>query len=257
MKEYNYAKKQKTGHLSFWLVMLLCAAMIGVSCWFAYTQTSQDLEMELGSVLDREITAAKPETDLVRPAATEAPAAQATLPAAKPYVPPETRPETAAAAAALPAAKPHAETVTEAVTEPTAPPHQPSRFPVDGEIIQSFSGGELVKSPTTGVWQTHNGIDIAASLGDAVYPMDDGIVLKVEDDPLWGISVTIDHQNGIYSRYCSLNAGVTVTEGDSVTNTSPIGAVGDTADVESSQATHLHFEVMQGETYIDPAAYIQ
>ena len=113
-----------------------------------------------------------------------------------------------------------------------------------------------MKSPTTGIWQTHNGIDIAGNQGDTVCAIDAGIVKNVENNALWGITVTIEHQNGIISRYCSLNNGLSVNTGDKVENGTIIGAVGNTADIESAMPTHLHFELMQGEHYLNPVEYL-
>ncbi len=146
------------------------------------------------------------------------------------------------------------ETVPE--TEPELPIERNPVYPMAGKILQSFSDGELVKSTTTGVWQTHNGIDISGALGDEVHAMDAGIVKQITQDPLWGIVVVIDHKNGIFSRYCGLNTGLSVSEGDTVTAGMTIGALGDTAEIEGAMETHLHFEVMQGEKYIDPVKYL-
>lgn len=250
MKEYYSKTNKKSGRLSLVLVMLLCAAMIGASCWFAYTQTAKEITLDLNSVLEEgQLAANAPETALPRPAATTV----------RPTEPPATKPPAATAppenrAAAVIYAPSQ---TTETVTETIALAVTSRRYPAEGDLMQPYSGGELVKSPTTGVWQTHNGMDIAAALGDAVYPVEAGIVCAVKDDALWGICVTIDHRNGYFSRYCGLNAGLNVSEGDEVTITDAIGAVGDTADVESAMESHLHFEVLQGEHYIDPVAYIE
>ena len=45
---------------------------------------------------------------------------------------------------------------------------QPNVMPVNGEILESFSNGELVKSETLGYWKTHDGVDIKADLGEPV-----------------------------------------------------------------------------------------
>ena len=37
--------------LRFWLVMLLCTAMIGAACLFAYTQTQHDLQVQLDTTI--------------------------------------------------------------------------------------------------------------------------------------------------------------------------------------------------------------
>ena len=68
--------------------------------------------------------------------------------------------------------------------------------------------------------------------------------------------MTIEHQNGIISRYCSLNNGLSVNTGDKVENGTIIGALGNTADIESAMPTHLHFELMQGEHYLNPVEYL-
>ena len=78
-------------------------------------------------------------------------------------------------------------------------------MPIEGEILNPFSNFELVKSKTTGVWQTHNGVDISGNLGDEIKAMTSGTVIEVTEDALWGVCVTIDHGNGITARYCNLN----------------------------------------------------
>ncbi|MBQ7002462.1 MAG: M23 family metallopeptidase [Oscillospiraceae bacterium] len=239
----NETQRKRYGQLGFYAVLALCSAMIAAACWFACTQTTDDLSMQLESALDS--------------------AQQFTAAELQPTEPPTERIwETTAREAAVPV-------VPEASAEATLPPSQPATepaavvtaaklpvFPVKGEQIAAFSGGELVKSATTGVWQTHNGMDIACEAGTEIRAMDAGVVSAVEEDPLWGVCVTIDHQNGVFSRYCSLDADVAVNTGDSVSHGMVIGKAGGTADIESAMDSHIHFEVMQGETYIDPAAYI-
>ena len=129
-------------------------------------------------------------------------------------------------------------------------------IPVNGQIIQEFSGDELIKNQTTGAWQTHNGMDIAANPGDEVRAMYEGTVTDVLEDPLWGVTVVIDHGEGISARYCGLNKGLNVTKDDKVSSQDVIGAVGDTMDIESSMEPHLHFEVLKNGKYINPLDFI-
>ncbi len=242
-KKNNTETNEKKAHLGFYLVLAMCALMIGVSCWFAYTQTSDHLTIELDSALEsaHDLTAGITQTE-----PTESPA---TTVQAAAYVPPIVTEAAAAPATQAPATEQtHTETVTESVSASVPV------MPLSGEIINAFSGGELVKSETTGVWQTHNGIDIACNDGDEVCAMLDGIVTAIENDPLWGVCVTIDHQNGMFSRYCGMNADLKISEGDTVTAGAPIGTVGKTADIESALPVHLHFEVLQGESYLDPVS---
>lgn len=133
---------------------------------------------------------------------------------------------------------------------------QPNVMPVNGEIINPFSFGELVKSETLGVWKTHDGVDIAAEAGTAVKAMNKGEVTQVSEDPLWGYTVIIDHGSGIMGYYYNLTSAVTVEEGDEVQSGEVIGAVGDTAEIELAESTHLHFGLKQNGEWIDPISYI-
>jgi murein DD-endopeptidase MepM/ murein hydrolase activator NlpD len=133
---------------------------------------------------------------------------------------------------------------------------QPSIMPVDGEIIQPFSNGELVKSKTLGVWKTHDGVDIKADAGTAVKAMNKGVVKKVYNDALWGSCVTIDHGNGITGHYRGMGATVSVSEGDNVNSGDVIGSVGETAQIESALPAHLHFALERNGSWIDPVDFI-
>ena len=133
---------------------------------------------------------------------------------------------------------------------------QPNVMPVNGEIINPFSNGELVKSKTLGVWKTDDGVDIAADTGTQVKSMNRGEVTKIWEDPLWGNCVTIDHGDGIVGYYYNLSSAVTVEEGDSVESGQVIGAVGDTAQIEAAEVSHLHFGLKRNGEWIDPINFI-
>ena len=132
----------------------------------------------------------------------------------------------------------------------------PNVMPVNGKVLKPFSGGELVKSETLDVWKTHDGADIAADTGTPVKAMNAGEVTKVAEDPLWGYTVMIDHGSGVMSFYYNLSSAVTVSEGDKVEAGQVIGAVGDTAEIEAAEASHLHFGVKKNGNWVDPIAYI-
>lgn len=242
-------KKNQKSILSgkgFYVALALSIGMVGVACYFAYTQTSDSLTGELQSSLSSmeessEQPAAEIRSDI--PKITLAPAV--TTSTAATTVQSETR---------TTASEEKAEKqVTEVKTEDTAKP-EPKKFvmPIDGEILNEFSGGELVKSKTTGAWQTHNGVDISAALGDSVKASGAGVVSAVENDPLWGITVSIDHGNGMLTIYSNLNEGVTVQVGQEVACGEEIGAVGETADIETAEASHLHFEMTKNGSFINP-----
>lgn len=133
---------------------------------------------------------------------------------------------------------------------------QPNVMPVNGEILQPFSNGELVKSETLGVWKTHDGVDIKADLGEPVKSMNKGKVTKIWEDALWGNCMTIDHGNGVIGHYYNLSKEMTVSEGDQVNAGEVIGAVGDTAQAEAAELSHLHFGLKKNGEWIDPIEFI-
>lgn len=232
----------------FYIALSICMAMVGLACYFAYTQTSSQLSDQLDSITEQQ-EVDKQETGVTK--TTTATTRMTTT---------TTRPTTTSARVTTTAAT--TTTVKNTVpvvvipeeTQVSAPPLV---MPLDGEILNEFSGDTLVKSKTTGAWQTHNGVDLKANLGDAVKAIGAGKVISVGEDGLWGICVEIDHGDGIISRYCGLNTGIAVTVGQEVTGGTILGAVGNSAEIELAEPTHLHLEIRKNGDYIDPVSYIQ
>lgn len=157
-------------------------------------------------------------------------------------------------------AKEDVEKESESTTD-EAPATQPSNNmgfsePLDGEVINEYSNGDLVKSKTLGYWLTHDGVDIKAELGTEVMSAGEGIVSDVYDDTRFGTCIEIDHQNGVVSYYFGLANDIDVSVGDSVVTGQRIGSVGDTAEIESKEEPHLHFAMKQNGEWIDPLTYI-
>ena len=139
--------------------------------------------------------------------------------------------------------------------EETAVPQTMVR-PLNGEVLNIFSDGELVKSKTLNVWKTHDGVDIAGAPDEKVKSMTGGTVSSVYEDQMLGACVVIDHGNGLEGYYCSLSKDIPVTEGQSVSAGTIIGTVGNTAESEVSEESHLHFAVKKNGEWIDPIALI-
>lgn len=94
----------------------------------------------------------------------------------------------------------------------------------------------------------HKGIDLAAAMGTPVYAIKDGVCTVSGHDASYGNCVSIDHGDGLMTRYAHMSV-VAVTDGQSVTAGEIIGYVGSTGN---STGPHLHFEVRQNGTPIDP-----
>lgn len=130
-------------------------------------------------------------------------------------------------------------------------------MPVDGEIDIAFSNGELVKSPTLGVWKTHDGADILCPLGTDVKSMSDGVVKEIREDPLMGIYVVIEQTNGIEAHYCGLAKELSIKAGQSVAQGEIIGKTSDTNQSEILQQPHLHLGVKKNGEWVDPMSVIE
>lgn len=133
---------------------------------------------------------------------------------------------------------------------------QAKMFPASGDIATDYSWGELVKSPS-GVWRTHDGIDILAEPDSDVKSMTSGTVQKVYSDPLWGNCIVIDHGETVLGCYYGLSPEVKVTAGETVAAGQVIGKIGNSADIESAIGPHLHFALKFEGSWIDPVSYIE
>ena len=129
--------------------------------------------------------------------------------------------------------------------------------PLKGEVLMAFSMDQLVYSPTLADWRTHDGVDISAAPGTTVLAATAGTVAAVEDDPLMGTTVVIEHEGGYATTYANLQSTPTVEAGDFVTAGQIIGAVGTTASAESAQSPHLHFSVTRDGEAVDPDSFLK
>ena len=153
--------------------------------------------------------------------------------------------------------------ISSSSSENTKPANKPvitvkgNIMPVEGEVDIAFSNGELVKSPTLGVWKTHDGCDILCPLGTDVKSMSDGVVKEIRDDPLMGVCVVIEQTNGIEAHYCGLAKELSVKAGAKVSQGEIIGKTSDTNQSEILQQPHLHLGVKKNGEWVDPMSVIE
>ena len=124
--------------------------------------------------------------------------------------------------------------------------------PVKGEIIREFAPDSLVYSETLKEWVTHNGVDIKADKASVVVAACDGKVSAIKNDPRYGLTVIIEHEDGYKTIYANLLTAEYVVEGEEVTAGQTIGTIGNSANFEISDDYHLHFEVIKDGEYINP-----
>lgn len=130
-------------------------------------------------------------------------------------------------------------------------------MPVPGQIMNEYAEDHLIYSNTLQQWCTHSGLDIAAATGTEVKAAAAGKIESITNDDRLGIIITIDHGNGIKTRYGNLSTGEMVKEGQTVEAGQTISGVGNTAAFEIADAPHLHFEVIVNGKTADPTKYIK
>ena len=129
--------------------------------------------------------------------------------------------------------------------------------PVEGEIVREFAQENLVYSETLEEWVTHNGIDIKADKTTVVKAAEAGVVKSIKNDPRYGLTIVIEHDNTYQTVYSNLLTSEFVVEGETVEKGQSIGTVGNSAVFEIADEPHLHFEILKDSIAIDPSIYIK
>ena len=107
--------------------------------------------------------------------------------------------------------------------------------------------------PVTGKKTTwHNGVDLAAGAGTAIYATKSGTVTTALRSDIWGNYVVINHGDGFSSLYAHMQ-GLIVKAGDYVRQGQTIGYVGSTG---LSTGPHLHFTIYYNGADVNPMSYI-
>lgn len=100
----------------------------------------------------------------------------------------------------------------------------------------------------------HAGVDFAGVEGKPVVAAKHGVVTESGWHGGYGYRVTIDHGEGLTTRYGHLAAPPEVAVGQAVVGGEVVGELGNTGD---STGPHLHFELMRDDQYVDPAEFIR
>ncbi len=148
------------------------------------------------------------------------------------------------------------EPVEDTVSEEPAPVNPNYAWPVTGEVSRFHDAENLSYDPTMLDWRTHQGVDILAPAGETVTAAHAGRVESVRQDDLFGTVVTVSHGDGVCTVYANLAEEVAVNAGDWVEPGSVIGAVGATALCEVNQESHLHFAVVVNGVDRNPLDYL-
>ena len=129
--------------------------------------------------------------------------------------------------------------------------------PVEGDIVRDFAVDNLIYSNTLQEWTTHTGIDIKADKTTVVKSAEAGTVKTIKNDPRYGLTIIIEHENGFQTVYSNLLTSEFVVEGEKVEKDQSLGTVGNTAAFEVADEPHLHFEILKDSAQVDPNIYLK
>lgn len=129
--------------------------------------------------------------------------------------------------------------------------------PTEGEVICEFAKDNLIYSETLKEWITHTAIDIKADKTSVIKSAADGVVKSIVNDPRYGLTVVIEHDEGYETVYSNLLTAEFVVVGEEVAQGQTIGTAGNTASFENSMECHLHFELLKDGEYLNPTIYLK
>lgn len=121
--------------------------------------------------------------------------------------------------------------------------------PVQGQLSSVFGWRE---HPVEGGNRFHYGVDLAADTGTDVLAFADGEVYAVGESSTLGNYIMLRHEGGYVTLYAHCSR--IVADSGSVAMGEKIAEVGATGLVTGP---HLHFELHDGELYLNPIYYVQ
>ena len=130
-------------------------------------------------------------------------------------------------------------------------------MPVSGDIITEYAKDNLIYSKTLEEWITHTGIDIAGEQATVVKASAEGTITAIKNDPRFGTTIIISHNNGYETRYANLLTTEFVKVGEKVSQGQTIGTIGNSAAFEIMEKPHLHFELLKNNEYQNPNLFIK
>lgn len=232
----------------FYIVLFLCAAVIGVSAWMMATgnetMENDPVKSNSASFDDKRVeTVIVPAQSGTAETGTEALEADA----------PAVNTEGLAESAEVQDSEAVAAVEEQPAVEAAAPIYV---WPVAGQVERAHSSETLSYDQTLRDWRTHEGIDIIAELGAPVVAAHSGTVESIVQDSLYGTVLTVAHGDGTRTIYANLAEYPPVNVGDWIDCGTTIGSVGSTALCEISQTSHLHFAITVNGAAADPMDYL-
>ena len=223
----------------FYIVLVLCAAVIGASAWMLAVG-DKPLTEKAVEVVNTDPAQFREEQQVITPRRDDLPVFRETDGDTAPVV-------------STPEASEEAKEVFDETPVTVDPTYA---WPLQGEVARFHDPETLHYDETLGDWRTHQGIDILAPLGETVTAAHAGRVESVLRHDLLGTVVVVSHEDGFTTVYANLEENPAVNPGDWVEAGSVIGTVGSSALSEVSEESHLHFAVRLNGVDRDPLEYL-
>lgn len=128
-------------------------------------------------------------------------------------------------------------------------------WPVDGNVIMSFSMDRTVYFPTLDQYRYNPAVIIAGAAGDSVIASAPGTVKSIDVLPQTGTTVTVDMGNGYECLYGQLKE-VPVTVGSYVEAGTLVGYLSEPTKYYSVEGCNLYFEMHKDGQPVNPIDYM-
>ena len=122
-------------------------------------------------------------------------------------------------------------------------------------VTKAYAMDGLLYNKTLDQYMTHLGIDIEAPANSGVNAIAEGTITDVYEDDAYGMTVELTLSGGMVAKYSNLSQKILVEKGDVVTQGQKLGSIGQTALYESMEKEHLHFELYQNDSPLNPLDY--
>ena len=237
MNRYNQKKRRsKKEQIGFYTSLSICIIAIGMAAYSTYTNLSGFLteENNIATPVNQVVTGVTETETTTQETTTAETTTESTTPSTTEFVE-----ETGSSQDAL-------QTMLTVNTSLS--------YPLDNAVVLKEYSEETVYNKTLNQWEAHTGVDFKCDVGDNVYSMGDGEVVKVYNDDMLGNTVVV--KSATYTVYYSgLGEDITLTKGSQVKTGDIIGIAG-TVPCEVMEENHIHIAIKVEGNFVDPLALI-
>lgn len=126
----------------------------------------------------------------------------------------------------------------------------------NGTMTTAFTADSVIFNKTLQAYTGHMGVDFVGDGDSKVLCAYDGTIESITAEYLYGTTITVKHENGLKTVYNSIDADENLKEGQSVKKGDVLGVASDNNKQEYKDGAHLHFEVYENGTRINPEKYL-